>query len=203
MENTEIFERELEFIKNESIKDFTSQILESLPDYFRKIGASTSGKFHPTYTLGEGGLIRHTKAAVVVAMDLFRADFYNFDCIDKDIVIASIILHDGLKCGMWEDHTAFNHPILIAERIKEFNDKGKWNGDKWSGDYVASKMTECVSSHMGKWNTCSYSDIILSKPKTDMQKCVHLCDYIASRKHLIFDFNVYEEEYSENYFEGE
>lgn len=92
MTNSENFTRELSFIKDSKIKDFTAFVLDDLPDYFRHIGASTSGKYHPSYTIGEGGLIRHTKAAVAVAQDLFRADFYNFNDDNKDIVTSALIL---------------------------------------------------------------------------------------------------------------
>jgi hypothetical protein len=182
MTNTENFARELGYITNEDMRNFVSTILETLPDYFRIIGASTSGKYHPSYTIGEQGLIRHTKAAVAIAVDLFRADFYDFTDYDKDIVVSSLILHDGLKCGMWEDHTAFDHPLLMAERVREV------------GSEFAEDIAKCISSHMGKWTTSKYSDVVLPKPITNREKCVHLCDYLASRKHLIFDFDVYAEE---------
>lgn len=200
MTNTENFAVELGFISNTRIRDFVSYILDNLPDYFRHIGASTSGKYHPAYTIGEGGLIRHTKAAVAIAQDLFRADFYNFTDNDKDVVTAALILHDGLKCGMWEDHTAFDHPLLMSDFIlkkySEFVEKNNMNNiilDLHFGTKVMA-IADAVSSHMGKWNTSKYSDVVLPTPKTDIQKCVHLCDYLASRKHLIFDFEVYADE---------
>ena len=192
MTNSENFATELGFITSEKIRGLVSFVLDELPDYFRHIGASTSGKYHPAYTIGEGGLIRHTKAAVAIAQDLFRADFYNFTDNDKDIVTSALILHDGLKCGMWEDRTAFNHPLLMSDFIirkyVEYSDRDE--------DYLSdiAKIANAVASHMGKWNTSTYSDDVLPIPETDIQKCVHLCDYLASRKHLIFDFDVYAEE---------
>lgn len=176
MTNTENFTKELSYIKNKDMRNFVSTALETLPDYFRKIGASTSGKYHPSYCLGEGGLIRHTKAAVGIVVDLFRADIYNFTDYDKDIVVSSLILHDGLKCGMWEEYTAFDHPLLMAERVKEI------------GGEFADDIAKCISSHMGKWNTSDCSDVILPKPETDREKCVHLCDYLASRKNIEVHF---------------
>lgn len=202
MTNSENFASELGFIISEKIRDFVSFVLDDLPDYFRHIGASTSGKYHPVYTIGEGGLIRHTKAAVAIAQDLFKADFYNFTDSDKDVVTSALILHDGLKCGMWEEHTAFNHPLLMSDFILkkygEFIEKHHINTITNALDlsFGVSILTisDAVASHMGKWNTSAYSDDILPVPETDIQKCVHLCDYLASRKHLIFDFDVYAEE---------
>ena len=200
--NTETFARELGYIKNDRVRDFVSFVLDDLPDYFRHIGASTSGKYHPAYTIGEGGLIRHTKAAVAIAQDLFKADFYNFTDSDKDVVTSALILHDGLKCGMWEEHTAFNHPLLMSDFILkkygEFIEKHHINTITNALDlsFGVSILTisDAVASHMGKWNTSTYSDEVLPIPETNIQKCVHLCDYLASRKHLIFDFDIYNEE---------
>lgn len=214
MANSEILQRELGFIQDNKLRDFISYVLNDLPDYFRKIGASTSGKYHPIYTIGEEGLIRHTQAAVAIAQDLFRADFYKFNSNQKDIVISALILHDGLKCGMWEDHTAFDHPLLMRDFIddKYIEYAKKYNIDVDIFKEIdfhnrVSEIGDCVASHMGKWNTLQrYCEtdledkdyITLPLPETDMQKCVHLCDYLASRKHLIFDFKVYDEELSEN-----
>lgn len=54
--NSVTFERELNYIKNEKLRNFTGYVLDKLPDYFREIGASSSGKYHPSYTLGAGGV---------------------------------------------------------------------------------------------------------------------------------------------------
>lgn len=49
---------------------------------------------------------------------------------------------------------------------------------------------------MGKWNTNNYSDVVLPLPLTLTQKLVHMCDYLASRKQINFNFdennNIYE-----------
>lgn len=205
MTNSENFARELNYIHNERLKDFTSYVLDKLPDYFRHIGASSSGKYHPAYTIGEGGLIRHTKAAVAVAQDLFKAEIYDFVQRDMDIVTSALILHDGLKCGMWEDHTAFEHPLLmeyfVYEKYEEYIKLNHLDNINNITDLIFGEsvilLASAIASHMGKWTTSKYSDVVLPCPKTDIQKCVHLCDYIASRKHLIFDFDVYDEEMKE------
>ena len=47
----------------------------------------------------------------------------------------------------------------------------------------------CIASHMGQWSTdYKTGREILPKPKTAAQKYVHMADYLASRKFLIFDF---------------
>lgn len=57
----EIFENELNLIKNVDLRKLVELSLQSAPDYFFTIPASSTGKYHPQYALGEGGLVRHTK----------------------------------------------------------------------------------------------------------------------------------------------
>ena len=200
--NTETFARELGYIKNDRVRDFVGYVLDRLPDYFRHIGASSSEKYHSKQCLGEGGLMRHTKFAIAVAQDLFTAEIYDFTQSDRDIVTSALILHDGLKRGMYEDHTAFDHPLLmenfIYEKYEEYIKENNLENINNMADLIFGEsihaIAGAVASHMGKWTTSKYSDVVLPRPKTDIQKCVHLCDYLASRKHLIFDFDVYAEE---------
>ena len=51
------------------------------------------------------------------------------------------------------------------------------------------EIRDNVASHMGKWNTNDYSDVILPLPLTLTQKLVHMCDYLASRKYLNIKFD--------------
>lgn len=189
MTNSETFNKELGYISNANFREFVSSTLDNLPDYFRTVGASTSGKYHPAYTLGEGGLIRHVRAATGIAKELFRAEIYPFGEFEQDVVISALILHDGLKCGMWEDNTAFNHPLLMKEFLLiNFND-GELEKSEYNTLFV-QRTADCIESHMGKWNTNSYWNLTLPLPKNDMQKCVHLCDYLASRKNLEYKFDI-------------
>ena len=66
----EVLNRELNYIKDERIRKSCEIILDLLPDYFFSIPASSTGKYHPEFSLGERGLIRHVKAAVKIAKDL-------------------------------------------------------------------------------------------------------------------------------------
>ena len=54
-----LLEQELNYIKDANIKLFASKVVEILPSYFFTIAASSTGKYHPQYALGEGGLLRH------------------------------------------------------------------------------------------------------------------------------------------------
>lgn len=54
----------LNTFENNDIKDFAIVLLDNLPEYIWHVGASSTGKYHPAYSLGEGGLMRHQIAVV-------------------------------------------------------------------------------------------------------------------------------------------
>ena len=67
MMKIDYFKTEIGYIKNlEYVEDFKI-LIGLLPDYFFRVAASSTGKYHPAFSLGEGGLLRHTKAAVRIA----------------------------------------------------------------------------------------------------------------------------------------
>lgn len=85
-----MFKIELGNIKSEKLHDFIEYVVNLLPDYFFEVAASSTGKYHPKYSLGEGGLVRHTKAAVKIAKDLMNLEQYRFSEDEKDVIIASL-----------------------------------------------------------------------------------------------------------------
>lgn len=184
MDKLKIFEVELGYIKDDEIKEFTKNIILLLPDYFFEVSASSTGKYHPEYALGEGGLVRHTQAAVRIAIELFKIESFKYSEKQKDIIISALILHDGAKLGIpKQKYTITEHPLVISKFIKD-NNKILNNEDLWI-------ITECIESHMGQWvYDYKTKKVVLPKPKKDIQSFVHLCDYLASRKCLEFNFNV-------------
>lgn len=175
----------LSLIHNEEFrKEIETVLINFLPDYFYKIPASTSGKYHPSFTSCEGGLVNHTQFAIDTALELFQ--IYEFNEIEQDIIISSLLLHDGMKCGTQEDyeqngHSLKNHADIMSEALEKV-----WLKDN-SDSFIETSLIKlyeeklrtinCVRSHMGKWST-TY------RPETDLEKFVHLCDYIASRKFI-------------------
>lgn len=185
-EKTEAFKEPISYIKDEEIKKFAIKAIESMPDYFFVIPASSTGKYHPAYSLGEGGLLRHTIAAVRIAIELFRMEEYAFNDNEQDLIITSLILHDGWKSGkIQSSYSVVDHPLVAAKEINEnHNLIGVISFDE------NNEIINNISSHMGQWNTARDGTEIMPKPRTRMQKFVHLCDYLASRKCLIMDFDV-------------
>ena len=61
--------------------------------------------------------------------------------------------------------------------------------NKTLGSVAVNEISDNVSSHMGRFNTNSYSDIVLPLPDTVTKKFIHMCDFLASRKQIHFDFD--------------
>lgn len=186
MNKEEVFKIELGYIKDERVRKACLEMIKLLPDYFFNVQASSTGKYHPEYAIGEGGLLRHTKAAVRIAYELLNdaciGDKYKQ--VEKDLMIMGLILHDGLKHGMEESqYTVFEHPILIADYIMD--------NEEILGLEVEEIEFLCdvVKTHMGPWTTDYRGNEVLERPKTKFQNFVHMCDYLASRKCLLVPFD--------------
>jgi len=185
-EKIKIFKTELGFIKSKDIKEFATQALKIVPDYFFDAPASSSGNYHPKFAREEGGLVEHTRAAVWMAYELARTILWNLSNHQRDLVITTLILHDAYKSGFYpEDGTIVEHPIIIAEVLKRNEELKSIISEE---DF--NTIIGCISSHMGGWNTAYRStEEVLPKPEmgNKLQQLVHECDVIVSRKFFHFD----------------
>ena len=167
------FEKELNLIKNEDLREFTRQYLDDVvPDYFYEVGASSSGKYHPKFSQGKGGLVRHTKAVVKVCAELLNLNLYAYMPDEyKDYGIVACILHDTAKYGIGDyNPKAYNeHAVNAAFMIAE-----EWDGyfDVPCPEYLLS----AVRTHMGQWGA--------DRPFTRIDNLVHMADYMASRSFI-------------------
>ena len=194
--NHEKFLKELETFKNEDIRKFVEVLLDNAPDYFFHVGASSTGKYHPKYALGDGGLMRHTKAVVRFYNHLMSIEQNSSMFTEREIDLGrtACLVHDILKSGNSEYYTeksdngkntvftVFNHPLLAAKYVMSYK-------DEYLSEDELKFIALAVGSHMGQWNTNKHEpDVILPKPKTEMQKIIHLADYLASRKDIDVSF---------------
>lgn len=181
----------LNTITNSDIKEFAMVLLEDMPDYIWHIGASSTGKYHPTYSLGEGGLMRHQIAVVRFLNFFFELEQYNSKLTTRqmDLMRVAGLLHDGRKSGSQQDYetskyTRFNHPLLMADEIRKYD--GKYL-DHDEIEFIA----DVVSKHMGQWSEDRKSNVVLPKPSDRFSRMLHVADYLASRKCLTMDFTGY------------
>ncbi len=186
MDKLACFKVEMTYIKNKNYLEDYRFLIEHLPDYFFEIPASSTGKYHPKYTQGEGGLLRHTKAAVRIAYELLQdpciGDKYSAN--EKDLMLIALTLHDGLKSGKEKSkYTLFNHPLLAGEYIKENKEHLHFT------DEEIDFLVKAIASHMGPWNKDYDGNVVLPVPKTKYENFVHMCDFLASRKCLLLEFD--------------
>ena len=186
MNKEEMFKQELNMIKDKELKESLLKIIEILPDYWFIEPASSTGKYHPEYATGEGGLLRHSKAAMRIGFELLNdpsiGDKYTNH--EKDLMLMSLLVHDGLKLGNpKEKYTRFDHPILMGSFILDNKDKIGLNIED------AEFMNDVIKTHMGPWTTDYNGNEVLDKPKTKYQNFVHMCDFLASRKCLLVPFD--------------
>ena len=186
MNKVDYFLNEYKLIKNDEYRENLKKLVSMLPDYFFTVAASSTGKYHPSFTLGDAGLVRHSKAAFRIAYELLNnntiANVFNES--EKDLMLCAILVHDGLKHGIVESrYTVFEHPILMANFIRENKDEFTWNDKEI--EFIAS----VIETHMGEWTKDYQGNEILTKPSNKYQKFVHMCDFLASRKFLDIKFD--------------
>ena len=182
----ELFLDELGYIKDDSLAEALLKIINLLPEYWLEEAASSTGKYHPEYALGNGGLMRHSKAAMRIGYELLSdpciGDKYSNH--EKDLMLMGLLVHDGLKLGRpKEKYTRFDHPILMANFI--IDNQKELGLTKDDAKFIA----DVIKTHMGPWTTDYNGNEVLEKPKTKYQNFVHMCDFLASRKCLLVPFD--------------
>ena len=183
---TDCFKTEISYIKNKNYIESFKTLIDLIPDYFFEVPASSTGKYHPKFSLGDGGLLRHTKAAVKIAYELLNdpciGNKYTSD--EKDLMLIALTMHDSVKSGIpKEEYTRFDHPLLAAKLIDDNKDKLSFSEEE------LDLIERVIKSHMGPWNIHPYTkEEVLPIPKDKYGNFVHMCDYLASRKFLEVTF---------------
>lgn len=184
----EIFDEILATFENEDIKTFATKCIDAAPPYWHSVPSSSTGKYHPQYALGDGGLVRHTLALVRILNHMFGVESIanQFTSRERDLLRTAGIAHDMMKSGTQEDYenskwTKFDHPLLAARMVYDMDGL-----DKDERKYIAT----AISSHMGAFNTDKrHPNIVLPKPEDKSQIILHLADYLASRKDIEIKFD--------------
>lgn len=175
MRDIAFFEREINLIIDEDLRMAVKSYMNDFtPDYFWFDGASSSGKYHPAFAQGVGGLVRHTKAVVMFAEELLRMSSYAYMKDEyKDYVIAACIVHDTCKYGI-EDFDKAEYKNHAANAANAFS---AWCED--CGFRCPDLLTNAIRAHMGQWSTNKED-----RPFTNIDRCVHMADMMASRSFI-------------------
>lgn len=180
-----MFSKEIEGIADDGLRKLATEIIARADDYFFTIPASSTGKNHPSFALGEGGLVRHTKCVVYMVKCLCES--FNIDEYKRDMLIVAALAHDIKKQGDNPNgvgHTIHEHPLLAARYVCEVyfaSDIVVLNG-------VVSIIADMISSHMGKWGADPKfigDKTPLPMPESDCAKILQAADYLASRKEIL------------------
>lgn len=183
---------------------FATEFLDRIPGYFWVEAASSTGKHHPEFGLGEGGLARHSLMVYRWLKMLLEANEQDMNEFLPGMVFAALF-HDCCKRGLPDNvqpNTVFEHPILSAkfalDNAEKFVKENKQLLEDSIEDEDAFKhnvavAVSCIETHMGRFVKSEHSDVVLPKPKTAIQYIVHLADYCASRKCTTFDIGLLSE----------
>ena len=186
LDKKEIFYDEINYIKDESLRKSLGKLIELLPDYFFKEPAASTGKYHPSYAQGEGGLLRHTKAAVRIGYELLQdlSIGKKYTSHEKDLMLMALLLHDGFKKGLKEErYTRFDHPLIASKVILDNASKVGLSSED------AKFISDAIKTHMGDYTVDYNGNEVLEKPHSKYQNFVHMCDFLASRKCLLVPFD--------------
>lgn len=186
------FYKELNYIHNDDIRNFATEMLRLAPGYFFSIPSSSSGKYHPAYENSKGGLVLHTRAVVYFMKEFFANPLFSFTDREQDLLITAALLHDFKKNGekAHSEYTSFEHPRIAAKFILKFKDCGIIPSQE------IEHIANIVETHMGPWNVNGKNSKFepLPLPKTKEEKFLHMCDFLSSREDVNLSSYLFTEE---------
>lgn len=180
-------DREVGYIKCPDIKKFVKNILKKAPPYFWSAASSSSGKYHPEQSNGEGGLVRHTIATAYFAKEFLQC--FNLSGRDGDRAVAAAILHDICKYGLpGGPHTTPQHDKESADFVMAL---GKaYIATPEAGIFTADDLTAIckgIAFHMGTWTKHDRKKPFPAE-YSPLELCVHMADMASSRKEVKLGF---------------
>lgn len=175
---------EIEEIPHAGLRLLTANALATAPACFWTMPASTSGKYHPEFAAGAGGLVRHTKAVFYLVQHLLTLHDIGKGEPLYSLLLSAALLHDCCKAGTSGQMTCHEHPLLAAEHVEK---TARTLPPGTVDSTLLRDLLRCIKSHMGRWNKSKHSAISLPLPRTFAEVLLHTADYMASRKHISID----------------
>lgn len=159
-----LYNQELQLLQNKEKQEKTLSLLSSsVSEKMKSIPASSTGKYHPTFAQGEGGLIKHSKAVAQTAYGL--AGMLNVPG-DKDRFVVAGLMHDMWKLGP-EGNSQFTDPKHGALAADFLTRAGM------------SAEADLAGPHMGNFFKGSYKNA--PKISNFDQRLLNNADWLMSR----------------------
>jgi hypothetical protein len=176
--NKIFIEEEIKKLYNPSLQDFLREAVNDFPDYFWTAPASLE-KYHFPDERKKGGLVLHVRRLVKVVNSF--VDLQELNMWERDVLIASAILHDSFARGIPPYTKGYSdpfHPIYPSERFPFNGYADRFKLDK----KIYDEIMDCVVSHLGRY---SVNPIMYSKKK--LATIFQFADYVASRDFIKID----------------
>lgn len=174
-------------------RNLTEFLIDQLDDYWFIKPASSTGKYHPKFNNGEGGLVRHSLNVCMWWQQMYRAfeqELISFSGRDDiyDLGLIACLFHDAKKYGNAEENSRWvkkDHDVKSMEwflhNVEIYEHTNDMNFDNKAINYIAN----AIDHHNGPWSTHG-------APRTIFERLVFICDYASSQKiheQEVFDVN--------------
>lgn len=158
-------------------------LIDQLDDYWFIKPASSTGKYHPKFNNGEGGLVRHSLNVCMWWQQMYRAfeqELISFSDRDDmyDLGLIACLFHDAKKYGDAEENSRWvkkDHDVKSMEwflhNVEIYEHTNDMNFDNKAINYIAN----AIDHHNGPWSTHG-------APRTIFERLVFICDYASSQK---------------------
>lgn len=164
-------------------RSLTEFLIEQLDDYWFIKPASSTGKYHPKFNNGEGGLVRHSLNVCMWWQQMYKAfeqELMSFSGRDDiyDLGLIACLFHDAKKYGDAEENSRWvkkDHDVRSMEwflhNVEIYEHMNDMNFDNKAINYIAN----AIDHHNGSWSTHG-------APRTIFERLVFICDYASSQK---------------------
>lgn len=168
----------VESIESADIKKFVYEGFNMISEDFWMVPTSSSGRYHPPESnITPMGLMVHNVKSCTIAKGLFSF-FGVTEQVEKDIIIAAILLHDSYKGGWSNDWDGMipEHGYIAASYLAKI---------ELEPEYIKKKILSCIETHMSRWAR-PFASVTKFVFPDRLNLIVALSDMIASRRDISF-----------------
>ena len=178
----------LKSIRDTGLRNFACDFFaQEVPNYFWTMPASATGKHHPAFANGEGGLVRHT----IIVCDMAKAlsTRGNYRSVDADSLLCACLMHDTFKFGELSDtptaSATVGHASVAADRIYHFYQN--WPGHNGVLNQEIYDICYAVAMHMGQWS--GFTSLAMGNgdsgsARQKLAEILQISDLLSSQKFL-------------------